>query len=94
MPQIAMYKIPRKRKTCLILYRGELFHNADELKAYLLTEKNFTPHAAEMVVSVLPIVDEDTIKESMSEFKISKTKQKAYLVGEDPKPRKRKAKTA
>lgn len=95
MSTAGIYKIPRKRKMCIISYDNKLFQTRDDIVAYL-ENLGFTPAAADFVLQTLRTL---TLEEITAEFKahrVSKANQELYLKGEVVKKKTttRKKKTA
>ncbi len=81
MRSIAMYRIPRKRKVCVIVYKDQIFTRIEELETELLEVKKFSKAAVDLILESLPTVDEETMNDILKELNVSSDVREKYLTG-------------
>ena len=98
MPHNALYKVPRKRKICCVVYHDKCFQSIEDLSNYLCGTDGgglgFSTPSASKIIDNIPVVDELTMKTLLLQMEFPKTKIAKLIAGEIITAATRKRKTA
>ena len=81
MSILMQYKIPRKRKLCVIVYRDKIFDTAEKLVEYLMTVQQFSLTITHAILAKLELVDEATMRSKLKELGCTEAEIKKRLTG-------------
>lgn len=83
MSILIQYKIPRKRKLCVIVYRDKIFDTAEKLVEYLMTVQQFSLTITHAILAKLELVDEATMQAKLTELGCTATEIEKWMTGAD-----------
>ena len=77
---LAYYKIPRKRKNCIIVDGTNVFSTTEHYRTFLESTRNFSPAMSEQIINTLPQVSLEEIDKILTKLKF-KPKERKQLEG-------------
>ena len=77
------YKVPKKKKYCVLVYKDQVFQSKEDLQSYLCNTEKFSAAVAEQIISnvSLQVKSNSEIRDQLTALKIPKTKITKYLAG-------------